>query len=116
MKKNLLKKMFRDLRNNATQFFSIFIMCFLSMFLLSAFDSDRQGFLTCTEKYYRDTNFMDLCLLSEGFTQEDVNDLERIPEIKHVDRRTSVAGKLTNVKNRSTWPRWNYGIEFWEHG
>lgn len=100
MKKNLMKKMFRDLRNNATQFFSIFIMCLLSMFMLSAFDSDRQGYLSCTEKYYKDTNFMDLCLLSEGFTQEDVNDLERIPEIKHVERRTSVIGKLANVKNK----------------
>lgn len=100
MKKNLLKKMFRDLRNNATQFFSIFIMCFLSMFMLSAFDSNRQGYLSCTEEYYNDTNFMDLCLLSEGFTQEDVNDLERLPEIKHAERRTSVVGKLTNVDNK----------------
>ena len=100
MKKNLLKKMFRDLRNNATQFFSIFIMCFLSMFMLSAFDSNRQGYLSCTEMYYNDTNFMDLCLLSEGFTQEDVNDLERLPEIKHAERRTSVVGKLTNVNNK----------------
>ncbi|MCR5420795.1 MAG: ABC transporter permease [Lachnospiraceae bacterium] len=100
MKKNLMKKMFRDLRNNATQFFSIFIMCLLSIFMLSAFDSDRQGYLSCTEEYYKATNFMDLCLLSEGFTQEDVNDLERIPEIKQVERRTSVVGKLTNVENK----------------
>ncbi len=100
MKKNLMKKMFRDLRNSATQFFSIFVMCLLSMYMLSAFDSARQGFLSCTDEYYKDTNFMDLCLLSEGFTQEDVNDLERIPEIKHVERRTSITGRLTNVKNR----------------
>ena len=78
MKKNLIKKMFRDLRNNAVQFFSIFIMCLLSLFMLASFEANRQGFLRCTEKYYRATNFMDLCLLSEGFSQEDLNDLERM--------------------------------------
>ncbi|MCR5108319.1 MAG: ABC transporter permease [Lachnospiraceae bacterium] len=100
MKKNLIKKMFRDLRNNATQFFSIFVMCLLSMFMLSSFDSDRKSILSCTDRYYKATNFMDMCLLSEGFTKEDVNDLERIPEIKHAERRTSIKGKIKNIEDK----------------
>ncbi len=100
MKKNLIKKMFRDLRNNAVQFFSIFIMCLLSLFMLASFEANRQGFLRCTEKYYRATNFMDLCLLSEGFSQEDLNDLERIPDVKKAERRATLAGRITNCDNK----------------
>lgn len=72
MKKNLLKKMFRDLRFNAVQFVSIFIMCFLALFLLAGFDSDTQGRLRSTDRYYKETGFFDLSLTSEGFTREDI--------------------------------------------
>lgn len=100
MKKNLTKKMFRDLRHNAVQFFSIFIMCLLSLFMLASFEATRQGFLKCTDKYYKATNFMDLCLLSEGFTQEDLSDLERLPDVKRAERRAAVTGKITDHDNK----------------
>lgn len=92
--------MFRDLSSNAVQFFSIFIMCLLSVFMLASFEASRQGFLKCTDKYYKTTNFMDLSLLSEGFTQEDLNDLERLPDVKRAERRATLIGKITDHDNK----------------
>ena len=96
MKKNLIKKMFRDLRFNAVQFISIFIMCFLALFLLTGFDADTQGRLRSSDRYFKKTNFFDLMLTSEGFTTEDLDALEAIPEIAHVKRSTTLKGKVTN--------------------
>ncbi len=100
MKKNLIKKMFRDLRFNAVQFVSIFIMCFLAIFLLAGFDADTQGRLRSSDRYFKKTNFFDLLLTSEGFTREDIDTLEEIPEIAHAERRTSLKGKVTNCLNK----------------
>ena len=100
MKKNLIKKMFRDLRFNAVQFVSIFIMCFLALFLLAGFDADTQGRLRSSDRYFKKTNFFDLLLTSEGFTREDLDALEDIPEIEHAERRTSLLGKVTNCLNK----------------
>ena len=38
MTKNLRRKMLRDLKTNLVQFMAIFVMCFLAMFILEAFD------------------------------------------------------------------------------
>lgn len=92
--------MLRDLKHNAVQFFSIFIMCFLALFMLASFVANRQGFMENTDKYYKATNFLDLCLLSEGFTQEDLNDLERLPDVKRAERRATVTGKITSHDNK----------------
>ena len=100
MKKNLIKKMLRDLRFNAVQFISIFIMCFLALFLLTGFDADTQGRLRSSDRYFKKTNFFDLMLTSEGFTTEDLDALEAIPEIAHVKRSTTLKGKVTNCLNK----------------
>ena len=100
MKKNLIKKMFRDLRFNAVQFISIFVMCFLAMFMLAGFDTDTQGRLISTDRYYKKTNFFDLMLTSEGFTREDMLVLDSLPEIKKAERRYTVIGRVTNCLNK----------------
>ncbi len=100
MKKNLFKKMLRDLRFNAVQFISIFIMCFLALFMLAGFDADTQGRLRSTDRYYKETDFFDLSLTSEGFTREDIIELEKLTDVVKAERRTSLKGKVTNCANK----------------
>ena len=100
MKKILIKKMFRDLRINAVQFFAIFIMCHLAMLLLGAFDADNSGRLYSADRYYRETNFADLFLTSEGFSKEDIQDIRQIEGVKDAERRASVIGRVTNISDR----------------
>ena len=38
--------------------------------------------------------------MSEGFTQEDLNDLERIPDVKRAERRATLIGKITDHDNK----------------
>lgn len=100
MKKILFRKMLRDLRFNAVQFISIFIMCFLALFLLAGFDADTQGRLVSTDRYYRETNFFDLSLTSEGFSREDIAELEKLPDVVKAERRTSLLGRVSSCENK----------------
>ena len=100
MKKILIKKMFRDLRINAVQFFAIFIMCFLAMLLFAAFDADNSGRLYSADRYYRKTAFADIFLTSEGFLAEDLQDIKRIEGVADAERRSTLKGRVVNHDNR----------------
>ena len=82
MTKNLRKKLLRDLKTNMIQFLAIFVMCFLAMFILEAFDSDLAGIGNSVNQYYNETNFADLQMSSEGFTTEDLITIRNASGVK----------------------------------
>ena len=95
MSKNLRKKLFRDIRQNLVQFAAIFIMCFLSMFVLQAFDSDTTAIEKHVDKYYDDTNFMDMYITSpNGFTQEDLIKVKGLEGVKNAEIRSTQIGRV----------------------
>lgn len=94
MTRNLRRKLFRDLRQNFVQFLAIFIMCFLAMFILEAFDSDEVGVGHSVDRYYTETNFADLEVTAEGFTAEDLVTVKMLPSVKNAELRYTVNGKV----------------------
>ncbi len=86
--------MLRDLRQNIIQFLSIFIMCFVALFVFEAFDSDTRGFGDGVDTYYRSTNFLDMMLASEGFTGEDLIAVKNLPDVETAELRTAMNGKV----------------------
>lgn len=100
MTKNLRKKMMRDLRQNFVQFLAIFVMCFFAMYVLEAFDSDHSGNSDAIDRYYRDTNFMDLYAVSEGFTDQDIIDIKQLPDVKDAELRATINGKVKLGEDR----------------
>lgn len=95
MSKNLRKKLLRDIRQNFVQFAAIFIMCFLSMFVMQAFDSDTTAIEKYVDKYYKDTNFLDMYITSlNGFTSEDLIRIKKINGVKNAELRSAQIGKI----------------------
>ena len=94
MTKNLRRKMLRDLKTNLVQFMAIFVMCFLAMFILEAFDSDLAGIGNSVDEYYHVTNFADLQMISEGFTAEDLITIRNAPGVKNAELRSTIRGKV----------------------
>ena len=94
MTRNLRKKLLRDLISNMVQFLAIFVMCFLAMFILEAFDSDYTGACNSIIRYYTETNFADLQMSSEGFTPEDLITIRGIPGVKNAERRATMLGRV----------------------
>ena len=93
MGRNLRKKLFRDLRQNWVQFFAIFIMCFMALFVLEGFDSDLSGVTASFDRYLTDTNFMDLRLISEGFSEQDLAAVENTDGVKNAELRATYIGR-----------------------
>ena len=93
MTRNLRRKLLRDLKANFVQFLAIFIMCFLAMFVLEAFDSVVTGSCNSLDRYYIQTDFADLEATSEGFTTEDLLTVRMLPSVKNAELRYTVNGR-----------------------
>ena len=63
----LIRKMWRDLMKNKTQFISIFLMSFLGMFVFVGIDAESTGAGECARSYYQKYNLCDLWVMGAGF-------------------------------------------------
>ena len=96
----LLKKVLRDLKQNAVQFFSIFIMTLLALFIQTGFESSNVGSAYSAAEYFNMTNYKDLDIQGRVFTYKDIDVLENIPGVKSVDAIARATGKITLDKER----------------
>lgn len=56
MRKTLIIKMLRDLKQNAVQFAAILVMCFFSMFVFVGLTGMAQGEYEGVVRYFSETN------------------------------------------------------------
>ncbi len=71
----LRKKLIRDLRQNLSQFFVIFMMVLLSVMVFAGVHAYMDGMRISSEEIYDEYNLPDMWLTSEGFSD---NDLEKV--------------------------------------
>ncbi|MDR3318008.1 MAG: ABC transporter permease [Clostridiales bacterium] len=87
----LTKKMLRDIRRQAGQFVSVFLMSFLAVFFFSGIAGESAGLEKMSNDYYVRTNFADAWIYSRsGFTAGDMEAVLSVPEIKDAERRLSI--------------------------
>ena len=91
---NMTKKLFRDIKDNFVQFLAIFVMCFLCMFVLVSFDSDRDGIGRSVDEYLRATNFMDLSVSAPAFSYQDLLEVKKIAGVKDAELRHTSNGTV----------------------
>ncbi len=96
----LLKKVLRDLKQNAVQFFSIYIMTLLSLFVQTGFESSNVGSAYSAAEYFAQTNYKDLSIEGSTFSYKDVEMLETIPGVNAVDGMARATGKIMMDKER----------------
>ena len=68
----LFRKMLREMRRNFGQFFSVFVLSFLAVFLYTGFESNVVGSRHAVETFHKETKLADLWVYSEGFSREDL--------------------------------------------
>ncbi len=89
----LFKNMLRNLMQNKVQFFAIFIMSFLGLFVYVGLNSEVAGFTAAEDAFYTQTNLADIWVEGKDFTAEDEEKVSRISSVESVERRISVKGK-----------------------
>ena len=90
----LLRKVIRDLRQNATQFVAIFIMTFFAMLIVGGFDAGKNCTLMTGTEYLEDYGYKDLDVRGAVFSPGNISKLEMMDEIKAVDGIMHAYGKV----------------------
>ena len=88
--KKLSKKRLRDIRQNKMQFFNIFIMVFLGVFVFAGIHAYMDGMEKSADNYYKNNNFQDIWLSGENFSNED---------LEKVKSHTIVYGHIVDNEN-----------------
>lgn len=88
----LFRKMFREMRQNFGQFFSILILAFLALALYTGLEGNVIGGKQAREAFHEETNLADGWLYGEGFTQENLEAVRELDFVKDAQLRMSVTG------------------------
>ena len=94
--KKLSKKRLRDIKQNKMQFFNIFIMVFLGVFVFAGIHAYMDGMEKSADKYYKDNNFQDIWLSGENFSTEDLEKVKNTENVKDAERMLTIKTELEN--------------------
>ncbi len=94
--KKLSKKRLRDIRQNKMQFFNIFIMVFLGVFVFAGIHAYMDGMEKSADNYYKNNNFQDIWLSGENFSTEDLEKIKNTENVKDTERLLTINTELEN--------------------
>lgn len=97
--KILNKKIYRDIKNNKSQFITIFLMVFLGVFVFSGIHAYMDGMQVSGDKYYEEKNLQDIWVQGENFTEDDLESIKKIENIKDAERQITLTTNLESDKD-----------------
>ncbi|MBR6158982.1 MAG: ABC transporter permease [Lachnospiraceae bacterium] len=95
----LIRKMWRDLMKNKTQFISIYLMSLLGMLVFVGLDAESSGAAIAAEEYYKEYNLCDLWVNGAGFSDDDVRTAKTVPGVENVEKRIALTGTAEKYDN-----------------
>ena len=96
--KRLNIKMFRDIKNNLSQFITIFLMVMIGVMAFSGIESYMDGMSETSEVFYRENNLQDLNVIGANFTKDDLENIKKIDNVKDAERKLSITATTDNDK------------------
>ena len=96
--KRLNIKMLRDIKKNLSQFITIFLMVFIGVMAYSGIEAYMDGMEKTANKYYKENNLQDLNVLGANFTEEDLEQIKEIENVKNAERKLSLTGTTDGDK------------------
>lgn len=88
----LFRKMLREMRGNLGQFISIFILSFLAIFIYAGFEANVVGSGKAVKDFHEETNIADAWIYSEGFTEENLENVRDLDSVDKAQLRTEIRG------------------------
>ena len=94
----LIKKMFRDIKKNLSQFITIFLMVLIGVMAYTGIEAYMDGMKKTADVFYSNNNLQDLNLMGENFTNDDIDKIKKIDYVKDAERKLSITGITDNDK------------------
>ena len=96
----LVRKMWRDIKENKTPFIAIFLMIFLGVFIYTGVNSEWNGMQIQSQDFYQETNLTDVIVYGENFDKSDIDVLINHEGIESVERRAVFNAPVVNEKDK----------------
>ena len=94
----LVKKMIRDIKSNLSQFIAIFLMVMIGVMAYTGIEAYMGGMQHTADKFYSENNLFDLVSIGENFTDEDLEKVKALDNVKDAERKLSVNAKTDDDK------------------
>ncbi|MCR5736537.1 MAG: ABC transporter permease [Eubacterium sp.] len=85
----LKRKMFRDIKNNFSQFVTIFLMVMIGVMAYSGIEAYMTGMTKTADKFYSENNLQDLNAMGM-FRHEDLEGVKKINHVKNAELKLSI--------------------------
>ena len=89
----LKKKMLRDIKQNLSQFITIFLMVFIGVMVYSGIESYMEGMKQTANNFYTDYNLQDFNVMGE-LTKENLDTIKQIENVKNAESKLMINGVL----------------------
>jgi len=93
----LKRKMFRDIKNNLSQFITIFLMIMIGVMAYSGIEAYMDGMTKSADKFYTENNLQDLNVLGL-LTKEDLNNIKKIDNVNDTELKLSITATTNEDK------------------
>ena len=93
----LKRKMFRDIKNNLSQFITIFLMIMIGVMAYSGIEAYMDGMTKSADKFYTENNLQDLNVMGL-LTKEDLNNIKKIDNVKDAELKLSITATTNEDK------------------
>lgn len=94
----LKRKMFRDMKNNLSQFLTIFLMVLIGVMAYTGIEAYMGGMSETANKFYNENNLFDLLVIGNNFTNKDLENIKSLENVKDAERKLSVNATTDNDK------------------
>ena len=94
----LNKKMIRDIKQNLSQFITIFLMVFIGVMAYSGIESYMEGMKQTANNFYGEYNLPDLNVMGE-LSNENVDTIKKIDNVKNAEGKLNITTTLENDSN-----------------
>ena len=94
----LYRKMLREMRGNLGQFISVLILSFLATFIYAGFESNVVGSGKAINEFHEKTNIADAWIYSEGFKEENLDQVKELSFVKDAQFRTEIRGTTVDYE------------------
>ncbi len=91
----LRKKMIRDIKQNFSQFITIFLMVLIGVMAYSGIESYMEGMKKTASNFYGDYNLQDLNVMG-ALSKENLDTIKKIDNVKNAESKLTVNGVLEN--------------------
>lgn len=88
----LARKMFRDMKHNFGQFFSVIILAMLAMAMYVTFEGHVLSEENARKVFHKECNTADLWVYGESFSKEQLEDIRNLSFVEDAQLRTKLSG------------------------